>query len=190
MVGYEVSEAQVAFAKAMARGIDIRSHKMDEMPSIAHTVEAHVISMIGVLEHLQNPREILKLIKDNPAARYLYLSLPLYSPTVCFEAVFPSVMQRHLSATHTHLYTNSSIEWLCQEFKMKRVAEWWFGTDILDLFRSIHVVLGQSGQAAPLRAKWEESFVPMIDELQAVIDRHKQASEVHLLLDLRPSQAG
>lgn len=185
-VGYEVSDAQIAFARAMHPGIDMHPHRMEELPAIARTIGSEVISMIGVLEHLREPREILKQIKGNPSARYLYLSLPLHSPAVYFEAVFPTVMQRHLSAPHTHLYTNSSIEWLCREFGMKRVAEWWFGTDILDLFRSIHVVLGQSEQAGHLQEKLSESFIPMIDDLQAVIDRHKQASEVHLLLDLRP----
>ena len=122
-------------------------------------------------------------IAANPAVRYLFVSLPLLSPTVAFEAVFDDVMPRHLSAGHTHLYTETSIRHFCSEFGFRRASEWWFGLDVADLFRSLVVSLrGRQGAGNYLETYWRETMFPVLDELQSVLDRGEVCSEVHLLL--------
>ena len=88
--------------------------------------------MIGVLEHLQEPREVLHAICSNPTIRYIYISVPMFSLSVYLKAVSPEVFHRQLGAGHTHLYTDSSLDWMCKEFGLERVGGWWFGTDIVD----------------------------------------------------------
>ncbi len=56
----------------------------------------------------------------------------MFSPSVYFEMVFPTVFHRDLACGHTHLYIDSSLDWTCREFGFERLAEWWFGTDIVD----------------------------------------------------------
>ena len=162
--------------------VRLQKHDIDETAKIIQTSSADVISMIGVLEHLQNPREVLQAIRDNKKARYLFISVPLFSPCVFFEMLFPKVMDRQLTARHTHLYTDSSLQYMCKEFDFERIAEWWFGTDILDLYRTVSVRLSQMNASKAMVKRWQDSMICMVDELQETLDKNRQSSEVHLLL--------
>ena len=57
--GYEVSEVQVGLADAMIGEGALRRHDLDETVKIASSLEDDIVSMIGVLEHLQHPRDVL-----------------------------------------------------------------------------------------------------------------------------------
>jgi len=161
----------------------VRQHDMDNIVNLARTADCDVLSMIGVLEHLQKPREVLAAMRDNPRIRYFYMSVPLFSPCVFFEMIFPDIFHRQLSAGHTHLFTESSLDWLCREFGMKRRAEWWFGTDMVDLFRSVYVKLEDENGTEGMSSTWSNVFAPAIDGLQSTLDQRKQSSEVHMLLE-------
>jgi hypothetical protein len=113
----------------------------------------------------------------------VFFSVPLFSPTVVIESVFKDVMPRHLVAGHTHLYTDNSIQYFCDEFGFQRQSEWWFGLDICDLFRSVLVSLQKSStKNFPLQNYWSEYFMPLVDNLQSILDRAQACSEVHMLL--------
>jgi len=180
--GHEVSETQVAVANEMAGEKLVETHALDETLSLASRLQANVVSLIGVLEHLQEPRELLAALKSNPSVSYVYISVPLFSPSVFLEIAFPDVMQRHLSGAHTHLYTETSLDWTCREFGLRRVAEWWFGSDIVDLYRSILIRLAQSEATAGAAAIWQEMLKPVVDGMQESLDRKHLSSEVHMLL--------
>jgi len=184
--GIEVSRTQVALASEMLGPGAVRETALSDLYEVIETVDAEVCTMIGVLEHLTDPRRALEAIRDNQAIRYLFVSLPLFSICVFFEMVFPQVMQRQLTGGHTHLYTPSSIDHFCNEFGLEPVSEWWFGTDITDLYRDVFVALGQSENTRRMQVEWEEHFLGLVDELQLVIDRRKLSSEVHLLLAKKP----
>ena len=179
--GFEVSETQVAMGNKMMGEDRLKTHSIDQTAVIANTIKADVVSMIGVLEHLQNSREILKALHDNNSVRYLYISVPLFSPTVFFEMVFPELMQRQLSAGHTHLYTESSLNWMADEFGMKKIAAWWFGSDMIDLYRNVVVQIGKQPETEKMTQVWSDMFSPIIDALQLEMDKKHLSSEVHML---------
>lgn len=181
-VGYEASEVQSGLANAMIGEGAVRRHELDDVVSLASALDADVVSMIGVLEHVREPRELLTALQANTKVGYLYLSVPLFSACVFFEMVFPDVFQRQLSAAHTHLYTESSLDWTCREFGMTRAAEWWFGTDMVDLFRALSVRLEKNSELNGMSDHWARIFAPAIDGLQLALDRKKLSSEVHMLL--------
>lgn len=183
--GYEVSEVQVALAVTMIAPGAVVRHDLADAVLLAGRIKADVAAMIGVLEHLQRPRETLAAFRDNARVRYLFISVPLFSPSVMVEAVFPQVFQRQLSAGHTHLYTEQSIDWTCREFGLERVAEWWFGTDMVDLYRAVTVELERREETRALSAYWGEMFAPALDDAQIALDRRRTASEVHMLLRFR-----
>ena len=180
--GFEVARSQVELANAMLMDEVIHHHNLEDTAAIASQVDAEVVSLIGVLEHLQGPREVLRALRENGSIRYLFLSLPLFSPCVFFEMAFPEVMPRQLVGGHTHLYTVSSIDYFSREFGLERVAEWWFGTDLVDLFRSIMVTLIKSPGLSGMVGEWERVFRPAIDDMQLVLDKQHISSEVHMLL--------
>ena len=180
--GYEVSESQLRLAHTMLPQATFQQHPLDGIVELAEKLESSVVSMIGVLEHLRNPRELLAALQRNRQVEYIYLSVPMFSPTVFLEAVFPNVFHRQLGAGHTHLYTESSLVWMCREFGLESLGEWWFGTDMVDLLRSVQVSLESSEQTAQLADKWREVFIPLVDAMQLQIDRQRQSSEVHMVL--------
>ena len=139
--------------------------------------------MIGVLEHLQDPISILKTIKENKFIKYIYLSVPIFGPSVFFEILSPNTFHRQLSRDHTHLYTNESLEWLCKNTGFDRVSEWWFGQDMMDLYRHILVHAKKNNELSVKASDLFKSMLsPIIDSLQLTIDKQKLSNEIHLLL--------
>ena len=49
----------------------ISHHDFEESIDLLSKTNCNVVSMIGVLEHLQDPRSALKVIKDNKNIEYL-----------------------------------------------------------------------------------------------------------------------
>jgi 2-polyprenyl-3-methyl-5-hydroxy-6-metoxy-1,4-benzoquinol methylase len=183
-VGYEVSEFQVTFGNSMIGQPLLNKIEISDTIKLVETMDAEVISMIGVLEHVQYPREILKALESNKNLKYFYISVPLFSLGVFFEMIFPNVMNRQLSGAHTHLYTESSLNYMANEFNLTRIASWWFGTDIMDLFRSVSVSLDQNNFEPKISLIWDELFGSIIDDLQLGIDKKNMSSEVHMLFKL------
>ena len=136
--------------------------------------------MIGVLEHLSDPRSAVKSLKANKANEYFYFSVPMDSPSLYIEMASEKLFHRHLQGGHTHLYTEQSLNYLAAQFGFTIIAEWWFGADIVDWYRSLWVSL-QKQQNQYLRDKLTEDLVPIIDSLQLQIDQAKKSSEVHML---------
>ena len=127
---------------------------------------------------------LFRSLSQNDNIKYVFFSVPLFSSTVVLESVFQEVMPRHLVAGHTHLYTENSIQYFCDEFAFQRQSEWWFGLDICDLFRSVLVSLQKSStKSTHLQSYWSEHFMPLIDNLQSVLDEAQACSEVHMLLE-------
>jgi 2-polyprenyl-3-methyl-5-hydroxy-6-metoxy-1,4-benzoquinol methylase len=183
VTGYEPSETLVNLGNAMIGSSQLFGHDITETVALIEKSNVRVTSFIGVLEHLQKPREILKALRQNDNIKYVFFSVPLFSPTVVIESVFKDVMPRHLVAGHTHLYTDNSIQYFCDEFGFQRQSEWWFGLDICDLFRSVLVSLQKSStKNFPLQNYWSEYFMPLVDNLQSILDRAQACSEVHMLL--------
>jgi len=135
-----------------------------------------VVSMIGVLEHLRAPNKAIEAF-NRSEAEYLYISVPLLSPSVFIEHSFPSVFPRHLGGAHTHLYTRRSLEYMANRHNLEIEGQWWFGSDMMDLYRSMQVRDG----SIRYRELLQEHIAPYIDELQAVLDKNKVCSEVHLI---------
>ena len=180
-LGHEVSKKQVEFANELIGGPRITLHNLKENVQIISDLKADVLVMLGVLEHVQNPREILNAIRHNKNIKYLFLVVPTFSPSVFFEASFEHIMPRVLVGGHTHLYTDNSLKWLAKEYSLSREAEWWFGTDIFDLFRSISITLSKSNEKHRLSELWTTLFKGTIDELQLCLDKQKLSSQAHIL---------
>jgi hypothetical protein len=183
--GYEVSKSQVEFGNRMLGSNLIQQHEPGELDNIIKGLEVDILCMIGTLEHLQNPQRILKAIINNRHLKYLYISVPMMSPCVYLEMVFPGVMPRHLTGGHTHLYTNSSLAYICRTYGLEFIGEWWFGTDMVDLYRDVLVTLESREETKGAVAAWRDMFMPLIDDMQKAMDQHKSGSEVHLVLKVK-----
>ena len=179
--GIEISEPQVQFANTM-NGEDILTQvDAPDIASIIGKADVNVVSFIGVLEHITNLDEILEALKNNKRIRYIYFSVPMFSMSCVFEAAHQNCYNRHAGGTHTHLFTESSIKYMADSIGFEEYAVWKFGSDMMDLYRMICVCLDQNGNGK-LREMFGERFLPMLDEMQEIIDRHEQASEIHMII--------
>jgi len=180
--GYEVSADQVDLGNHMIEGSPLQRYAASETRQTLEGLQANVVSLIGVLEHLLLPREALGAIAGNRQIEFLFLSLPLFSPSVAIEAAFPGIFNRHLGGAHTHLYTASSIRYFSAEYGFEAMAEWWFGLDMTDLFRSLSVTLSQDVRTSVLGEFVAETLGHNVDALQQQLDAAGWCSEVHLML--------
>lgn len=180
--GSEVSKCQVDFGNRMIGANALSVHEISNTNGVLENADANVLSMIGVLEHLQNPREVLDAIKNNANISYLYISVPLFSLSVYLEMAFPNVFHRQLHGGHTHLYTEESLHNMCDEFGFDIVSQWWFGTDVVDLYRNLYVTMENTQVSSELINTFKEMMLPVMDSMQLELDKKHCSSEVHLLL--------
>ena len=108
--------------------------------------------------------------------------MPLFSLSVFLEMMSDDVYHRQLHGGHTHLYTEDSLKYLAQEFDFDIISEWWFGTDMVDLYRHIFINLEQKNSSNALIGSFKEMMLPLVDAMQLEIDKRHSSSEVHLLL--------
>ena len=179
--GVEVSPKLVEIAKKHCP-LDISAISADSICQEIVECDSNVVSMIGVLEHVKNPMQVLESINKNETIKYIYLSLPLFSFSVFIENAFSDVAQRHLWGGHTHLFSRDSINYICNVFSFSIASEWIFGTDIPDLIRSINVQSYKNGTSEKMLDLFDSEMTAILDEMQLVLDKNDFSSEVHLLL--------
>lgn len=181
--GYEVSKENVTLSNSFIGKNLVNYHEIDETIHTVKSIKSNVVTMIGVLEHLQDPNSLLDELCKNSNVQYIFIAVPIFSLSVFFEMLSPKTFHRQLSNDHTHLYTDQSIKWLCDKFNLLRVSEWWFGQDILDLYRHTLVNASKECKLSNFAAdEFNKIFTPLIDALQLSIDKEKYSSEVHILL--------
>ncbi|ABV51087.1 Hypothetical protein P9215_14741 [Prochlorococcus marinus str. MIT 9215] len=148
--------------------------------------ESDVISFTGALEHLMNPNNALQAFVDS-SSKYFFFSVPLFSLSTFIENVSSNTFPRHLSGGHTHLYTHESIDYFCNKYSFEKVSQWHFGTDAMDLRRSLIVETAKKGMSESAKELLEKKFLsPSItNEIQQVLDKHFGGSETHMLIKKR-----
>jgi len=183
--GTEVSSYQVDFGNEMIGNELLRTHSLAETDDVLRHTDANVVSLVGVLEHLQNPRSALASLQQNTHVDYLFISVPLFSLSVYLEMFSPDVYHRQLHSSHTHLYTEESLRHMASEYEFEIISEWWFGTDMVDLYRNIYVNMEKSQCSEKLINTFKAMMLPVIDAAQLEFDKKHLSSEVHLLLKRR-----
>ena len=186
-----VEATGVDVSKTMVRyGNDQIAHLLNERPLEVHDEEglfaavrerdAKVVSAIGVIEHLREPQRLFEAFAASQAT-HLFYSVPMFSLSVLFEHAFQHVFPRQLSGGHTHLFTEDSLTRLHQLLGVEPIAEWRFGTDMMDLYRCLRVTLEGDGVSERLETTLDEGLGAIVDELQAVADKQHFCSEIHVV---------
>ena len=106
----------------------------------------------------------------------------MFSFSTILENVFNKVLPRHLSFGHTHLFTEKSIGVMHEIIDVTSIAEWRFGTDMMDLYRSLMVMLSNNHSTKKVIKYLNDGFAKNIDDLQSIIDRSGFCSEIHCVV--------
>lgn len=177
--GYDVNKSLINLGSKILKKNKLFIHEPSKINESIKEVKTEVLSLIGVLEHLMRPIEALHAFQESKA-KYLYLQVPLFSFAAMQESMHEDVFPRQLNAGHTHLFTKESLDFICNQFSFKKSGEWWFGTDMVDLFRHMHIkVNGVSSQKSDIIQRYIGDH---IDSLQAVLDQTKLCSGVNMVL--------
>lgn len=180
--GYETSEELCALGKQKVKKNEIINTKLDDVYKIVRdSKNANVLSMMGVLEHLVNPEIMLDSFKKS-SIKYLYILVPMFSLSVFLENSFTNVFPRILSGGHTHAYTEGSFAYLTKKYNLKIIGEYWFGTDIPDLYRSL-ICSGKILNKEIYHKQINEKLFKYVDDLQSVLDKNKVCSESHIIFE-------
>ena len=179
--GIEVSENQVNYGNAMMDVPALQHVGLHDSISFIKKTDAKIISAIGVLEHLINLRDNLDAIASNRQIEFVYASVPMFSFSCAFEAANQDCYNRHTGGTHTHLFSNESIQYMADSMGFEVAYEWRFGSDINDLYRFLTVSLAKSGNKE-FASYFSGKFTPLMDELQLILDKSEFSSEMHFIL--------
>jgi 2-polyprenyl-3-methyl-5-hydroxy-6-metoxy-1,4-benzoquinol methylase len=178
--GYEVSKKLCDLGKTKLKKNKIINVNLDDSYKIVReSKNTDVMSMIGVLEHLVDPIKMLEAFQKSKI-KYLYILVPMFSLSSFLENSFTKIFPRSLSGAHTHAYTENSINFLAKKFKLKIIGEYWFGTDIPDLYRSL-LCSGKILNRKIYQKEIKNKLVDLIDDLQKVLDKKKVCSEAHII---------
>jgi SAM-dependent methyltransferase len=180
--GLDISPNLISIGKNQLGIKNIFSKTEKEIITEIENTKFNCVSMINVLEHVLNPNHFLEAIKSNKNIKYFFINVPLFGFSSMFQSFFPNVFPRQLGGLHTHLYSVKSLEFICNKYKFKSLANWWFGQDGIDLKRS---VINQSIflNSSKYYNNYLSNCINTIEEkFQNLIDESKYCSEVHMVL--------
>lgn len=146
------------------------------------SLDVDIVSALAVIEHIYDLDEFFEGVRA-ANFKYFYYSVPTYGFSVIFENLFEEIFPRHLSAGHTHLFTEKSRKLLEKKLGVRAIAEWRFGTDILDLRRSIEITLLGKNVSASYAKRVGDEIEKVQDNLQTVIDQAHVCSQVHVVCE-------
>ena len=180
--GYDTSKELCELGKKKVKKNKIINTKLNDVYKIVRdSTDTDVLSMIGVLEHLVNPEIMLDSFKKSNI-QYLYILVPMFSLSTFLENSFTNVFPRSLSGAHTHAYTEGSLNYLSKKYDLRIIGEYWFGTDIPDLYRSL-ICSGKILNKEIYHKELNEKLLRLVDDLQAVLDKNKVCSESHIIFE-------
>jgi hypothetical protein len=176
-VGYDTNKLLIDIGKKNLISNNVDSMSLDSVNEYIMSSNSQVLSLVGVLEHLLEPNKALDAFNKSKS-KYLYLQVPLFSFSALLESIHDEVFPRQLNAGHTHLYTQESINYFCRKYNLTIIGEWWFGSDMVDLYRHLKV-LGNSKSSKEIT---HSLFGDLIDDLQSSFDKKKICSGVNMII--------
>jgi 2-polyprenyl-3-methyl-5-hydroxy-6-metoxy-1,4-benzoquinol methylase len=134
-----------------------------------------------VIEHCFELGELFEALRQCRPGTVIAFSVPACGLATLLEGAFDGHYARNLdSVLHLQLFTDSSIARAMQESNCEIKAEWIFGQDADDLYRSIIIPLGRTHSAAATAGE-QARLYDCLSEIQAVIDRMRLADARHIL---------
>jgi 2-polyprenyl-3-methyl-5-hydroxy-6-metoxy-1,4-benzoquinol methylase len=152
--------------------------------SLAEAVRQHPADVYVawfVLEHCFELGEVFNALRQCASGTVLAFSVPTYGLAAMLEGAFEQHYARNLnSVVHLQLFTDASIARAMQEANCDIMAEWIFGQDADDLYRSIMIPLQHTHSAAAIVGE-QARLLGCMSGIQAVIDHARLADARHVL---------
>jgi 2-polyprenyl-3-methyl-5-hydroxy-6-metoxy-1,4-benzoquinol methylase len=164
-------EANRSFVKfAVERGLKVK-HTYVTLSNVKDVVgNASVISMFNLLEHVEHPADILRMITSVAAPGTTIAAEVPRHPSISYlsNLLFPNAVVRHFCPPdHLHIFSDRSIFKAFTDSGVEVVAIWYFGQDFTDILMS---GLASSGPSWPTE-KYIDEVHDAASAIQNAIDR-------------------
>lgn len=180
ITGVEISDSQVEFGNKMLGEKLLSVIDPDNLYDLISRTRSSIISAIGVLEHLSDLRGVIDSINENKRIKYIYCSVPMFSISVFLEVMNEECFNRQLGGGHTHLFTNSSIDYFCKHYGWRIRDSWRFGSDLMDFYR---MMLVKIEKFPVLKSCVKDVDKSIIDKIQRILDEEEISSEKHFVFE-------
>lgn len=166
-VGTELSQNSRKFAKKY-RKVDLSSKTLEEF--VVATKKWDVISFFGVLEHMPEPMNALKMchsiLKKNGI---IAINVPNYNSISTYVQKLIQNPNRHLIPhSHIMLFTLQSLEYAFKNSGFKPIAMWVWGMDVIELLKYIN-----SLDKNFLNSQLGKFIISKANEIQNIFDQEK-----------------
>lgn len=149
-------EPSASGRKFASENLQVELIDADFLEDYAQFKRYDVITFWGVLEHVTNPTDFLRLAKESVSSKNLVLAeVPRWNClSTEIQSIFPNSIVRHLDPLgHIQCFTDSSIATAFADNGYQIEAAFYFGMDAYELVTQLSLVnpeiLGQLGQCIP-----------------------------------------
>lgn len=176
--GFEADAVEVDFARR--RGVDV----VQEYVTAGNANElkcAKVVSLLSVLEHVNNPLLLLKTISGSlSSGAYVVFEVPRHPSLSSFvNMAFPQLPYRHICPpAHLHIFTEKSIDIMLRKAGLAAKSMWEFGQDALDF------VLTAANNAGLKEDDFIQRMIGLANDLQKTVDE-KSLSDVIFMIAVK-----
>ena len=145
--------------------------------------ETNIVTNWFVLEHLNDPWIILNNLKNKPKGTLFAFSVPVFGFGTILEQVSEEYAARSLDGlVHRQIFTQQSIDYMLNKMNYKKVSDWTFGQDSLDLKRLILKKINKrSFSEGMLLEDIQNKIGSIVDPIQEVLDRADFSDAKHIL---------
>jgi 2-polyprenyl-3-methyl-5-hydroxy-6-metoxy-1,4-benzoquinol methylase len=176
-VGLELSTTSVDFAREVFDLELVRRTIAEYLADHPEVIgKASVVSMIGVLEHVVSPIELLAdAHRTLRAGGIAMIQVPnARSLASMVQACFPENVFRHMSPIeHIMLFTESSLATALKRTGFEPMAYWYHGLDIYELMTTLVLANNRVQDSMLYRTLLED-----MNSLQQVIDDREQSDRI------------
>jgi SAM-dependent methyltransferase len=136
-IGIESDPDECAFARARGLTVVRQFVTVDNVKTLLDG--ARVVSLFNVLEHLENPREMLSCIAESVEPGCLVVIEVPHHPSISSlsNCLFPGMSCRHIiPPDHLHVFSDASLRRMTAASALAPVGIWYFGQDYYDIISS------------------------------------------------------
>jgi len=163
-VGLEGNIQSLKFAKKY-RKINLIPKILDEIDS---TEKYNIISFFGVLEHMSDPINALKISnKILNKNGIVVIEVPNFNSLSSSVQNYTKIADRHLEPiTHIQLFTEQSLTFALKKTGFTPIAIWYYGMDIIELMKYLKKInpMFTKSELCNLLSNYASQFQNIIDK--------------------------
>lgn len=136
-VGIEISDTGRKFAKKFHK-VELYDKPLENFV-LENSKKWNVISFFGVLEHVTNPTQMIRLSNSLLEKHgIIALELPNYNSLSTYVQKLSKIPDRHLIPyAHIMLYTVKSAKYILEKNGFKPIAIWFYGMDMIEFLKHV-----------------------------------------------------